>query len=854
MKRNYLIITMLFIFIQGGSVCAQDLDFYFPKEIKQLNPEIPTPKDFLGFDVGQQYITYDQTVAYLRLLAQKSDRIKFVENGFTYERKPLVFLTISSKENLSNIDKIRQTHLDLCNPEKSGKIYVEHIPIVTWMGYSVHGNEASGINASVIVAYILAASNDVFIQNVLQNNIIILQPALNPDGSQRYATWVNSNKSQSENSDENNREFREPAPSSRSNHYWFDLNRDWLFVQNPESYYRMEQFYKWMPTFVNDYHEHGNTSGTYFSPGIKNSTNSLIPEENWIITKKISDYHAKILSSIGTMYFSKEGYDDFYTGKGATLPDLTGGIGVLYEQPNPRGFVREKDGIKFRFTDMIKNQVYCSMSALMAALEMKNELLTYQKNFFIEKKREAEKDLVKGYVFGSKSDISLSKEFMRILKTHDIDVYKLNKNITVGQKTFDKDFSYIVPCNQNKYPVIKTIFEKTTSYKDSSFYDVTTWTIPLGFNIDYSDLKEISGLTGEKADIITYVEIAKVPVTNYAYLFEISDYYSYKFLYYLQSKGIMLKAGDSPFAFIQDGHEHQFKAGVIMISVKEQAYSIEEINKILNEYSAGPKISILAVNNGTGEKFDLGSGHFKIITKPTIAILTGKGATYSIIGEIWHLLDLRFGIPVTLLDADIIGGDIDLNKYNTIIIANSFKLTKEASDKLTTWASNNTLIAIGAAYKTANDIGISDINTIKDKNQKDSTVYGKYSDFIEKNNSSSINGVILNSKIDLSHPLAYGLSNGEIPLFKEGEIFLSKPTNKYITPVCYSDNPLLSGYMGKKYPDMIKGTPAVLAGKSLIYFVDDPYFRACWLGSSRLLMNALFFRELVAKEKVQTEK
>ncbi len=844
---------MFLSLILGRSLSAQNLSFYFPDEIKQLNSEIPTPGEFLGFEIGQQYITYDQTVAYLRLLAQKSDRIEIVENGYSHERKPLIFLTISTKENLSDIEKIRQNHLDLCNPDKSGKISVEQMPVITWLGYSVHGNEASGINASVVVAYILAASNDAFIQNVLRNSIIILQPALNPDGSQRYATWVNSNKAQSENSDENSREFREPAPSSRSNHYWFDLNRDWLFVQNPESYYRMEQFYKWMPTFVNDYHEHGNTSGTFFSPGIKNSTNPLIPDENWIITKKISDYHARYLSLIGTMYFSKEDYDDFYTGKGAALPDLTGGIGVLYEQPNPRGFVREKDCVKIRFTDMVRNQVYCSMSALKASLEMKNELLTYQKNFFIDKRRESEKDPVKGYVFGSKSDISLSKEFVRILKTHDIDVYKLNKTIVVGQKTFDKEFSFVVPCNQNKYPVIKTIFEKTLIYKDTSFYDITTWTIPLGLNIDYSDLKEISGLTGDKTNIITYAEKAIVPVTNYAYLFEISDYYSYKFLYYLQNKGIMLKAGDSPFTFIQNGNEHQFKAGAIMISVKEQAYSPEETNKILNDYSAGPKISIFSAFNGTGENFDLGSGHFKKITKPKIAVLTGKGATYSTIGEIWHLLDIRFDIPVSLIDIDIIA-DINLNKYNTIILTNSFKLTKETSDKLSAWAVNNTLIAIGNAYRIINDLGVSDINTIKEKNQKDSTTYGKYSDYLDKNNGASINGVILNSRTDLSNPLSYGLSNGEVPLFKEGEIFISKPANKYVTPVFYSDNPLLSGYLSKKYPDMIKGTPAVLAGKSLIYFVDDPYFRACWLGSSRLFMNSLFFRELVVKEKVQTIK
>ncbi len=123
-----------------------------------------------------------------------------------------------------------------------------------------------------------------------------------------------------------------------------------------------------------------------------------------------------------------------------------------------------------------------------------------------------------------------------------------------------------------------------------------------------------------------------------------------------------------------------------------------------------------------------------------------------------------------------------------------------------------------------------------------------------RDNSSSINGVILSSVIDISSPLAYGLKAKEIPIFKEGEIIITNTKKGYITPLSYSENPLMSGYLSSKYSDIIKGTPAVLAGNGLVYFVDDPYFRAIWLGSSRLFLNSIFFRELFAKEKVQTEK
>ena len=853
MMRRFLTIILFLSFTLSGLLSAQNLSFYFPDEIKQLNPDIPSPREFLGFEVGEQYISYDQTVSYLRLLAQRSDRIDIIENGYSHERKPLIFLVVSSKKNLERSEFIRKQHLDLCNPVKSLKLSVDTLPIVTWMGYSIHGNEATGVNASIVVAYILAAGEDEFIKRILDNNVILIQPAQNPDGVQRYAAWVNSNKSASENSDANTREFKEPAPSSRSNHYWFDLNRDWLFVQNPESYYRMEVYYNWLPTFVNDFHEHGNTSGTYFSPGIKNSTNHLIPDDNWDISRKIADYHTKTLSKIGTMYYSREGYDDYYTGKGAALPDILGGVGLLYEQPNPRGFVREVDGVKIRFADMIKNQVFCSFSALEASVEMKNELLNYQKRFFIQKQKEAQKDEVKGYLFGSSDDLSLTKELVRILKVHKIDIFRLSKDLSINKKNFKKESAYIIPVNQNNYSVIRTIFEKTTTYKDSSFYDISTWTIPLGLNIQYSELNDLSTLIGEKLVSEIFSESDSVPLTHYAYLFEITDFYAYKFLYYLQSKGVKLKVSDSPFSINRGEKRYEFNTGTVLISVNEQSMGKEELNQILNNNISANKIDVLAVDNGTGDDFDLGSGHFKPVTKPKIALLTGKGAAYSIIGELWHLIDLRFGMPVSLIDVDNLA-TIDIDAYNIIVITNNFRLSKEAADKLSYWANSNTLIGIGTSYKTLNELNISEINITKSITKEESKKDGSFYDYIKRDNSSSINGVILSSILDMSNPLSYGLRAKEIPLFKEGEIIITNSKRGYITPLIYSENPLMSGYLSANYSSQIKGTPAVLAGKGLIYFVDDPYFRAIWLGSSRLFMNAIFFRELLAKEKLLTEK
>lgn len=845
MKQIFPIISLLFVFITKSTiVLATDMPFFMPEEIKKINPGIPSPEEYFGFEIGQQFLSYDQTTAYLREIARKSDRIKLIQHGYSYQKRPLIFLLISTKENLADLDLIKDRHMDLCNPEKSSHIQNDSLKLISWLCYGIHGNEASSIHAAVIVAYMLAASEDQIVEEMLENQIIILQSGLNPDGVQKYASWVNSTMSYSKNSDKNNQQFHERGASSRFNHYWFDLNRDWLFVQHPESYYRMDMYYEWLPTVLNDYHERENTNGSFFSPGIKRDTNHLIPDKNWYVTEKIGNYHATFLNRIGTLYFTKENYDDFYTGKGATLTDLTGGIGILYEQPNTKGFIRKVDNVEIRFIDMIQNQVYCSFSVLLAAHQMKDDLLNYQRSFFIEQKKQAEKDPVKGYVFGSKSDISTSKELFRILKTHQIKVYKLNKAIKIGRNTFEKDYAYVVPSNQQYYSVIKTIFEKTTNYKDSMiFYDVSTWTIPLGLNIDYAELTDVKGLIGELTDTVVTLFPVAVPQTHYAYLFELTDYYAYRFLYYLQDKGLNLKVADTSFRFIVNGSEKQFGAGTILIPVKEQLVCPERVNQLINAYPQLTEIPVYATNHGIGIDIDLGSNRFKRISKPVVAIVTNEGADFNAIGELWYLLDYRFNIPVSLIDINRLD-KINLHTYNTIMLTEDFPFSKEVMSKLSNWAVHNTLIAIGGAYKTTNKLGLSEINLCPDGVINIPSVHGNFAGYAQKNNS-AIPGVILNARMDLTHPVAFGMWKANIPLFKQGNIIISKSEDNFVSPISYSENPLLSGYIQPNLLDAVKNTPAVLSGNNVTYFVDNPYFRAIWSGSSRLLLNALFFRELL---------
>lgn len=321
-------ILSLILFLAAFHGLAQEnvsLDYYL-KPGYSYNPDIPTPASVLGYNIGEWHVSYDQVHMYMKALAEASDRIKLEITGRTYEQRPLMMLTISHPDNLNKLNALKFQRSQLRNPAESREVDIENMPAVVYMGYSVHGNEASGVNASLLAAYHFAAANEV--EEDLKNIVIIMEPGINPDGINRFASWVNSNRSIHMNGDPNNRELNEAWPRGRTNHYWFDLNRDWLPVQHPESRSRITKIQEWKPNMVLDFHEMGTNSTFFFQPGIPSRNHPLTPTKNFELTEKIAQYHAKYLDEIGSLYFTQESYDDFYYGKGSTYPDVQGQIGI----------------------------------------------------------------------------------------------------------------------------------------------------------------------------------------------------------------------------------------------------------------------------------------------------------------------------------------------------------------------------------------------------------------------------------------------------------------------------------------------------------------------------------------------
>lgn len=841
--------AVLFLFIFSTSF-SQELSYYLPDSV-QYNPAIPKPKDVVFHNVGEYHITHDRLVNYMQALAKAApDRIKLETMGFTYEGRPQVLLIITSPKNHQNLEQIRQQHVQLTDPSKSASLNTENMPVVLYIGHSIHGNEQSGTNASLVSAYYLAAAQGRQIDELLNNTVILFDPSFNPDGMQRFSTWVNQHRSKNLVTDPNSREFSEVWPGGRFNHYWFDLNRDWLPAQHVESQNRLKWFHAWKPNILTDHHEQGSNATFFFQPGVPSRVNPLTPAKNQELTEKIAKFHAQFLDRIGSLYFTKENYDDFYYGKGSTYPDVNGAVGILFEQASSRGHAQQTANGVLRFPFTIKNQFTTTLSTLEAARNLRKEMLDWQREFYRSALNDAASFPTKAYVFGDAADPAKTEIFVTMLRRHQIDIYQLNDNTKAEGTEFKKGSSYIIPAAQPQHRLIRGIFDKTLTYKDSLFYDITAWTMPLAFGLPYAELaatQYTQNLLGEK---VTTDKTSSGGIVNgkseIGYLLDWAGFYAPAVLYELQTAGIVTKLATNTFEMGTAGGTKKYNYGTILIPVSMQNLSSAQLHERLKAIAEKYSVQIQAIQNGgVSSGSDLGSSRFSVLTKPSIAMLVGTGVNALDAGEIWHLLDQRFNIPMSHLEVGTFNR-VDLSRYNTIIMVGGNAYNDLNKEKLKSWIQGGgTLILTEEAVSWAAQNGISNVTLKRAKSGIDTTKRLTYTDRDQLEGAQAMSGAIFRAEVDLSHPLAYGYSQPFVSLFKANRVFMERSKNPFATPFFYKDKPLQSGWLSKENYDAMKNSAAVIVNASgsgrIISIADNPNLRAFWLGGTKLFMNAIFF-------------
>lgn len=836
-------------------------DYFFPDSLR-FDSGIPSPAEFLGYDIGSHHTRYDRIIAYFRELERRSDRITVTEVGETNEHRPMIYAIVTAPEHHANLDALRQQHLQITNPSASVENLTEQ-PIVVQLGYGVHGDETSSSEVAMLQAYHLVAGQGPTVEQYLREGIFLIEPTLNPDGRDRHTHWANMHKGDPLVADPLDREHNEVWPSGRTNHYWFDLNRDWFPLTQVESRNRVDFYHRWRPNVVTDYHEMGTSSTYFFEPTEpEGSWDPVVPEKVYTdLTDLFAENWSDALDDLGTLYFTKEVYDNSYPGYGSTYPNIQGGIGFVFEQASARGHAQESDTRTVTFPYTIRNQLRTSLATVKTAIAQKDVLLQHQRDFFTSALEEGEAYPADAYVFGHGQDTTRVRAFLDLLLQHEIEVYALEEEYTAEGTSFAPGSAYVVPTRQPQYRLVRSVFEKVTTFADSTFYDTSAWSLALAYGLPHV---AVDGSVSQGARVTAVPEregLGTVDRSTYAYLLDWNDYGAAKALYALQQHDVVTKAAFEPLEIATTSGVQDYPRGTVLIPAQPQTISADSLHRLVQHAEQHAGVNIQSTATGfSRDGIDLGSRNFEALDRPEALMLIGEGASGYEAGQVWHLLDTRVDMPITKVDR-MDFDRVHLPDYNTLVLVSGEYdfLNEDDIDALRRWIeAGGTLITIRYASEWAVEAGLvsdpaltegedgeDDAEAEENESEEDTVERYDFATASERIGAQQIGGSIYEVDLDTTHPLGFGLGRRDLPVYRDHSIFLPPTDNPYSTVARYTDNPRLSGYVSEENLDRIRGTASLLVDEvgsgRIILFVDNPNFRGMWYGTNKLFFNALFF-------------
>ncbi|WP_300542380.1 M14 family zinc carboxypeptidase [Maricaulis sp.] len=835
---------------------AEPIEFY-QVDAMPYDESVPAPEDVLGFGVGERPVRHDQMVTYLTQLAELSDRITVETIGHTHEGRPILFFVVTSPENHARLDAIREAHLAQLEPGAQPA----DLPAVVWLNYGVHGAESAGMDAAIPTLYHYAAAEGLEIEADLREAVILITAIFNPDGHSRRVNHVETFGGTVPVTDPDH-EQHNLWTEARTNHYWFDLNRQWLLQTQPESQAWLRQWHRWKPMVSADFHEMGTESTFYFHPGEPRRRNPLIPERARELTRGIAQHHINFLDSEARLYTSEEGFDNFYVGKGSTYPQVNGSLGILFEVGAARGGLIEADRGLVRHADNVRTHFRTSLTTVSGALAQRDEIGAYQRQFFNDAMRQARNDDDRAFVFTAEGDPVRAAFFLDLLDRHDIRVNALARDVEIDEQAYRAGEAYVVELAQPQYTMIRSIFDRVTEFEENVFYDVSGWTLPLAYDLDYAALggRFNAGLLGEAVEPAPIGREAPEP-SSYGYVLRWSDYYAPRALYRLLDNDIRVRVATEPATISTPQGDLEFGPGAVFVPLVGQELGRRAIHDLVARAATEDGVAVYSVTSGStaGGSPDLGdSSGFRSVERPEVLLLFGDGLTSYDAGEVWHQLDHRMHIPVTLRRKDEISG-LDWSRYTHLVIVGggNTSLPEAARDRIAQWIREDggILVATRQAAEMAQGafLGVEAAEE-EDEAEAEPLERRNYADMAIDDAEHVIGGALFAGDLDTTHPIGFGYADRFLALHRNTTLTLERPEDDpFAVVVEYTDAPLLSGYASQRRRDEIGGTPAVVAQRlgsgTVILFADNPNFRATYRGNEKMFMNAVFFGGLIDRAR-----
>ena len=796
---------------------------------------IQSPSEFLGYELGTKFSRHAQVVDYFQHVETTVPKqVKMEKYGETYERRPLYVTYISSEENMRNLETIRENNLKNAGI-LDGDSDTNNVAIV-WMSYNVHGNEASSTEASMKTLYELLTTN----KDYLENTVVIIDPCINPDGRDRYANWYNTTASTPYDIDPQSSEHIEPWPGGRPNHYLFDLNRDWAWASQIESQGRLKIYNKWLPHIHVDFHEQGYNEPYYFAPAAE-PFHEVISDWQRDFQTQIGKNHAKYFDANGWLYFTRERFDLFYPSYGDTYPTYMGAIGMTYEQGgHSRGGlgVLNDEGEVLTLVDRLTHHTTTGLSTVEIASKNAEKLNEEFRNFFNTSGLK-----YKSYVMkGNEDKIEALKS---LLDKHEIKygnakggkvngfAYGSNSNGSLNSSTSD----LVVSTNQPKGKMVKALFEPNGKLSDSLTYDITAWSLPYAYGLETIASTSLIG-----SDAASSPEKVNAISNGYGFVSNWNSMKDAKFLADLLKQNFKVRFTDKP--LYQNGEK--FESGSLII-LKGDNYRLTDFHAALNDTAIKHNQPLVSIQSGFSDRVpDIGSPDIKLVNKQRIAMLSGDGTSSLHYGALWHFFEQQLNYPVTSINTEHLNF-VDLSKYNVLIMPSGnyrSSLNEDAMTALKAWVrKGGKVIAIDRALSTF--AGQEGFALKRNENEsEDSKNLTPYANRERENAKNLITGAIFESKVDNTHPMAYGYDNNYFTL-KLGSASYSL-LDRGFNVAHLGENPMqVSGFAGsnaiKKLDNSLIFGEERMGRGSIIYMVDNVNFRSFWENGKLFLVNAIFF-------------
>ncbi len=809
--------------------------------------ELQSPEKYLGYPIGTRYTRHHKLVEYFKSVAMaRPDMVKIEKYGETNEGRELMLAFIASPENLKNLESIRLNNLRLSGIAKDRRAAeTESAPALVWLSYNVHGNETSSSEAALLTLFSLVDPNNLQAKEWLKNTVIVMDPCINPDGRDRYVNWFNSVTGKTLNADPATREHSEPWPGGRSNHYNFDLNRDWAWQTQVESQQRMKVYNQWLPQIHVDFHEQGINGPYYFAPAA-DPYHEVITQWQKDFQLMIGKNNANYFDKNGWLFYTKERYDLLYPSYGDTYPVYNGAIGMTYEQAGGGraglGIIKA-DGDTLTLVDRAKHHYTTGISTIEIAAKNRQKLIDEFKKYF-DDGRTGKVGEYKTYVLTTK-DANKLQSVMRLLDQNGIEYGSLASKTFRGFNYFtgkddafsDEGFHLAVSAYQPKSAMAKVLLEPKTVVTDSNTYDITAWAIPYAYGIKAYAVKEKLELSGP----VNLTGSVSAVSSNYGVLIPYHSLNAAKVLAQLLKNGLKVRFAEKPFSLNNKNYD---RGTLIVIKTGNPA----NWNQLANDACKQFNIQPVAVETGFMDKgIDFGSPDVKTINHQLkVALLSGEQTSSLGQGEIWHFFEKQLDYPVSLINvADL--SRVNLKNYQVLIIpdGNYRTLTEKAvSDKLKDFVrSGGKLIAIdnAVAAMAGADWGIKQ----KDDKSEDKSEYAlvkKYSDREGQSLTNSIPGAIYKAELDNTHPLGFGYPDYYFTLKQDGGVFEFMKDGWNVGVI--KKDAYVTGFAGVKLKPKIKdgmllGVQDMGAG-SVVYFTENPLFRSFWENGKLLFCNAVF--------------